>query len=165
VAICPRRSSTARFDVASVNLARTALRRGSQPTRQWAGVRSGGCRPVRAGPLAGWQIFPGYDSVLLSGPGRRDVDRVRRCRRVHLVGSLVKGDRTARRPPVNEWLPLLTIVFTGVTAWSAPTVASVLWSSTGWRAGHDLASLIGAYTNLFHPERIDGAGLEGPALP
>ncbi len=73
----------------------------------------------------------------------------------------MSGDRTAQRAPVNEWLPLLLIGFIVAVAWSAPTVSSALWSSTHWRAGRDLTTLIDAYANLFHPERIDGSGLHG----
>ena len=73
----------------------------------------------------------------------------------------MSADRTAQRAPINEWLPLLLIGFIVAVAWSAPTVSSALWSSTDWRAGRDLTTLIDAYANLFHPERIDGSGLQG----
>lgn len=73
----------------------------------------------------------------------------------------MNGDRTAQRAPINEFFPLLLIALLAVVAWSAPTVSSLLWSSTDWRAGRDIRTLFDAYTNLFHPERIPGAGMDG----
>jgi type IV secretion system protein VirD4 len=74
----------------------------------------------------------------------------------------VSADPTARRAPTNEWLPLISIAFFVGVAWVAPTASSWLWSSTGWRAGSDLATLVSAYSNLFTPEQIVGSGLTGP---
>ena len=89
------------------------------------------------------------------------MDPVRRCRRVHLVGSLVSADPTARRAPTNEWLPLLFIGAFAFVAWLAPTISSWLWSSTDWHAGRDLKTLVSAYGQLFTPEQITGSGLAG----
>jgi type IV secretion system protein VirD4 len=73
----------------------------------------------------------------------------------------VNGDRTAHRAPTNEWLPLIFLALFAGIAWIAPTISSWLWSSTGWRAGRDLATLIAAYSQLFTPEQIAGSGLAG----
>lgn len=74
----------------------------------------------------------------------------------------MNSDRTAQRPPINEYVPLLLIALILVVGWVAPTVASVVWSSTDWRAGRDIRTVVDAYSNLFHPERITGAGMQGP---
>ena len=118
------------------------------------------CR--RDGRTAGWVAdVPRRRVAAAVGSDRRHLDPVGSGGRVRLGGPLVNGDRTAQRPPVNEFFPLLLIGFLVVVAWSAPTVASLLWSSTDWRAGRDIKTLFDAYTNLFHPERIPGAGMDG----
>lgn len=87
---------------------------------------------------------------------------VRRGRRVQLGRPLVNADRAAHRAPTNEWLPLIIVGFLVGVAWLAPTAASALWSTTGWNAGRDLATLLSAYTYLFSPEQIAASGLAGP---
>jgi len=73
----------------------------------------------------------------------------------------VNADRTAHRSPTNEWVPLLFITLFAGAAWIAPTVSSWLWSSTGWRAGRNMATLLDAYSDLFTPEQVAGSGLTG----
>ena len=69
-------------------------------SRQPARLRAPPPCAVAGGPLAGWQTFPGDGLAAVVGADRGDVDPVRRRRRVHLVGSLVNGDRD--RPPGTD---------------------------------------------------------------
>ncbi len=75
---------------------------------------------------------------------------------------MVTGIATpAGRSPVNEWVPLALLGAAALIAWSAPSVAAEVWSTTEWHPGRDLASLVGAYQHLFDPEVITGSGLRG----
>lgn len=65
------------------------------------------------------------------------------------------------RSPVNEWYSLIVVFCVGFVLWSSVQASSMLWSSTGWRAGDSLTTFVSAYANYFHPERIDGSGMVG----
>lgn len=68
---------------------------------------------------------------------------------------------TASRPPAGDVLLFQVGVGLLVLGWSAPNVAALVWSGTGWTPT-DVTGLAEAYGNLFRPERIAGAGLAGP---
>ena len=65
--------------------------------------------------------------------------------------------------PVPEWVPLATLGLLVTVAVGAPAVSAAIWSHNGWRP-NKLARLIDAYGNLFHGERIAGAGMSGGAF-
>lgn len=68
---------------------------------------------------------------------------------------------TADRAPVSEWGRWTVLAAAVVLVWAAPSLSARAWSSTGWHPGHDLVTLVRAYSALWHPETIDGSGLAG----